>query len=122
MEPNLNTTPPPEAEIFEQWAKIELTGRNVIAGLVRSKNPLAPLLRVDIPDAAGNTLFTTFVNPQSIYRLTPVDKQIAIGLAVKLDVQPVTRYSLTQFANTPELPGIGDENSDSGMVHDDPED
>lgn len=118
----------PQAESFREWCKIEIFGHQEIAGLVTVVNLAGPMYRVDVPDAAGNTLFTKYYSPNSIYSITPVAKQIAIGLAVKMDVRPVTRFELAQLARqeAPQLPmGEGCSNGnpvDDGLDHEDDDD
>lgn len=98
----------PQTDVFNEWAKVELMGHSEIAGHVTVQNVAAPMLRVDVPDAAGNILYSRLFNPAAIYSITPVAMQIAIGLAVKMDAKPISRFDLAKLAQQapPMLPGI----------------
>jgi hypothetical protein len=102
----MNNETKPESE-FKEWALLELFGHQRIAGLVtEAKIGSGAFVRVDVPDDLGKTRFTKFYNPSAIYAITPVDKQIAIGLAVSMAVEPVTRYDIAKLGlqPPPELP------------------
>jgi hypothetical protein len=91
---------------FADWALVELFGHQKIAGFCSVQNIGQAMIRVDVPDATGNTLFSRFYSPSAIYSISPVSKQIAIGIAVKLDMPPVTRFDLAQLSrqSAPQLP------------------
>jgi len=80
---------------FEHWALVELMGHQRISGLV-SEFTIAGkgMIRVDVPNAAGETIFSRFYSPEAVYCISPTDKQIAIGLALKCASRPVSIYDL----------------------------
>jgi hypothetical protein len=84
---------------FEQWALVELMGHQRIAGLV-SETTIAgqAMLRVDVPDQTGIIIFSRFYGPAAVYCISPTDRQIAIGLACKCAVRPVTIYDLAKLS------------------------
>lgn len=94
---------------FEHWALVELMGHQRIAGLV-SETTLAghAMLRVDVPGAKGDFVCTRFYNPQAVYCISPTDRQIAIGLAVKCAVRPVSIYDLAKLGADKKI-GAGEE-------------
>lgn len=91
--------PDPQAPpAFDEWALVELMGRQKIAGRVREVTLAgAGYLRVDVPNREGEIRFTRFYSPQAVYAINPVDRQIALGLAANIDAQPVQRYDLKQL-------------------------
>jgi hypothetical protein len=111
----------PQTQAFREWALIELMGHQQIAGLVTEANICGPLWRVDVPDAAGNILYTRYYSHAAVYSVCPVSRQIAIGLAAKIDNIPVTRFDLAAISrqDAPQLPGISGEESDPDDPTDD---
>lgn len=86
---------------FSQWALVELMGHQKIAGWVTEMTIAGvAFLRVDVPDKNGNPTFSRFYAPGAVYCISPVDKQIAVGLALKMEVEPVHRYQLEHFSKT----------------------
>jgi hypothetical protein len=97
----------PESEVvvqvFEEYCILELMGHGRAAGLVKEVNIAGQgFLRIDVPDADGNTQVTQFLNPTSIYRMTPVEKAIAVEIVSRLHNPPVQRYELRRLM-PPEL-------------------
>jgi len=83
---------------FEHWALIELMGHQRIAGLVCEVNIAGRgFLRVDVPDANGVIQFSRIYAPDAIYCISPTDRQIAIGLAVKCAARPFQCYDLQKL-------------------------
>jgi len=83
---------------FEHWALVELMGHQRIAGLVSEVAVAGKgMIRVDVPDAKGETLFSRFYSPDAVYCVSPTDKQIAIGLALKCASRPVSIYDLSRL-------------------------
>lgn len=83
---------------FEHWALVELMGHQSVAGRVSEESVAGQsFLRVDIPHASGETACTRFYSPSAVYCISPVDRQIAIGLAAKHKVRPVTIYDLQRL-------------------------
>lgn len=85
-------------ERFETWAILELMGHQKMAGLVTEANVAGKgFLRIDVYDAPGNeVLFTRMVNPDSVYAINPVEREIALAIGADSH-KPVTRYELRQL-------------------------
>lgn len=83
---------------FEHWALVELMGHQRIAGLVSEVSVAGKgMLRVDVPNERGEILFSRFYSPEAVYCVSPTDKQIAIGLAIKCASRPVSIYDLSRL-------------------------
>ena len=80
-------------ETFDQWAILELMGHVRIAGRVTEEEHFgAKLGRIDIPNGDGFT--TQYFTGGSIYRLTPTTEDIARGVALRNQPEPVHRWEL----------------------------
>ena len=89
---------------FEHWGLVELMGHQRIAGLVtETEIGGKTFLRVDVPDEKGETRFTRFYSPDAVYCISPTDKQIAIGIALRCDVAPVSIYDLAKLRDDKKL-------------------
>lgn len=78
---------------FEQWAILELMGHVRLAGKVTEEEHFgAKLGRIDIPNGDGFT--TQWFSGGSIYRLTPTTEEIARGVALRNQPEPVHRWEL----------------------------
>ena len=94
---------------FEHWALVELMGHQRIAGLVSEQTIAGKgFIRVDVPKANGEIAFTRFFGPEAIYAIIPTDRQIAVGLAVKAAVRPVSVYDLAKLVSDKKI-GEGEE-------------
>lgn len=83
---------------FEHWALVELMGHQRIAGLVSEANLAGRgFIRVDVPDAKGEIKYSRYYSPEAVYCISPTDKQIAIGIAVKCNARPVSIYDLQRL-------------------------
>ena len=97
---------------FEHWALVELMGHQRIAGLACEVNLAGKgFIRVDVPNEKGEILFSRFYSPDAIYCVSPTDRQIAIGLAVKCASRPVNIYDLTRLISDTKV-GEGEEGGD----------
>lgn len=83
------------------YALVELMGHARIAGRV-TEQPIggASLIRVDVPDADGNTAYTRMYGASAIYCISPMAKDLVIKLAQQIRAIPVTEYDLPR-----RLPG-----------------
>lgn len=97
------------AETFEGWAILELMGHRRLAGWV-TETELAGqgVLRLDVPRSAADDemgeehgdpeeerwLATQFYAPSALYCLTPVDEDVARGLAERQRPHPVHPWEL----------------------------
>ena len=104
---------PPETEkqSFNEWAKVELFGHNVIIGKV-SETMLAggAFLRVDVPAFDKLPAFTRFYGPGAIYCISPITEEIARGLLASCRNVPVARSELPQIAEKVGSPQTDDPN------------
>ena len=82
-------------EKFEQWCIIEIMGHQRLAGLA-SEFTLGgqSMVRVDVPAVKGRQAFTQLIGVQAIFRLSFVDKDVALAAAERLEIKPVDEYSL----------------------------
>jgi hypothetical protein len=97
---------------FEEWAILELFGHQRLAGKV-SEAAIGggAFVRVDVPDDKGRTKFTKFLHPNAIYSISPVDENVAVAAAQRIDSVPIHRYELAALAETKiRLPYEDDEN------------
>jgi hypothetical protein len=87
---------------FEQWAKVELMGRQVIVGMVTETTIAGgSFLRVDVPKADGTVSHSRFYSTAAIYCISPVSQEVAVALIARYDERPVQAYEL------PERSGFG---------------
>src|ERR1043166_5150181 len=88
---------------FDQWAKVELFGHQVIVGRVTEATLAGgSFIQVDVPATNGNPAYTRFFGPSAIYSITPVSEQIARDLLQVYRKEPVTRYERSE-EHTSEL-------------------
>lgn len=80
---------------FEGWAVIELFGHNQIAGYVTDTPQFGTsMMRVDVPEVGDNPGYTKFFGGGAIYGITPTTKEIARIAAQRLDVRPVSEWTV----------------------------
>ena len=95
--------------LTETYCLLELMGHQKVAGLLTETTIAGKgMLRVDIPNEKGQTIHTRFYSPDAVYSISPVDRQICIGIAVKCNVRPVTIYDLAKLIED-KKPGQGEE-------------
>ena len=93
---------------FSHWALVELMGHQRIAGLAEEVSIAGKgFIRVDVPNEKGEILFSRFYSPDAIYCVSPTDKQIAIGLAVKCESRPVSIYNLYRLIEDKKIDNKG---------------
>lgn len=92
-------------ESFNEWAKVELMGHNVIVGRV-SEATLAggAFLRVDVPDIGPNKAYTKFFSPSAIYGITPLTEDVARALVERYRPEPVSRFEMPQLSDKAQPP------------------
>ncbi|MCX5671304.1 MAG: hypothetical protein NTU94_08320, partial [Planctomycetota bacterium] len=67
---------------FEEWAVVELFGRQKVAGRVSEQTiGGCSFIRVDIPEGEGRAAQTKFYGQGAIYRMTPVAESVARAAA-----------------------------------------
>lgn len=89
---------------FEEWALVEIMGRQRIVGKVTEATLAGgAFLRVDVPDPkTGETLFTRFYAPGSIYCISPISREAALRMSEQISAEPVSRWELPQLAEKVE--------------------
>jgi hypothetical protein len=116
----MNTT-----EKFEQWALVELSGHQRIAGRVSEQTVGGcAFVRVDVPACEAQDAETRFHEPQpstqaitklygqgAIYAITFVDEPTARMFARQLRVQPISTFELRRAMQ--DLPAIGNDSQRS---------
>lgn len=108
-------------ESFDQWCVLELFGHQRLAGKV-TQAPFGNFLRVDVPDSTGEkTICTKFYNPQAIYSISPVDKEIAVAVATRLAPEPVSKYELKNLLPERNYPS-DDAHIERDYIQDDEDD
>lgn len=80
---------------FEGWAVVELFGHNQIAGYVTDTPQFGTsMMRVDVPEVGDNPGYTKFFGGGAIYALTPTTEEIARIAVQRLDVRPVSEWTV----------------------------
>lgn len=80
---------PESAETFDIWAIIELFGHQRRAGRVTKAEFPEGFVRLDVPDGP-----TQFLNPKSIYALTPTTEDLARAAATQFQPEPIQAWEL----------------------------
>ena len=69
---------------FDEWAKVELFGHQVIVGKVSEATMAGgAFLRVDVPQVEECPPFTRFYGPSAIYCISPITEEIARALITR---------------------------------------
>jgi hypothetical protein len=80
---------------FKQWAILELMGHRRLAGEITDATiGGGAFLRIDIPGRDGKATSTQFYSPASVYCITPTTEEIARGVAVQSQPEPVHAWEL----------------------------
>ncbi len=83
-----------EAKTLE-WAIIELMGHVTTAGQISEETKFGKaFLRFDHPGGDGVAGFTQWINPDSLYRVTPTTEQVARVIAAKSFTKPAVLFNL----------------------------
>ena len=99
-------------ESFNEWAKVELMGHNVIVGRVSEATMAGgAFLRVDVPAIGPNKAYTKFFSPSAIYGITPLAEDVARALVERFRQEPVSRYEMPQLAEK-----VHDPQADAGYA------
>lgn len=87
-----------EVEKFDQWALLELMGRQRLAGKVTEQVIAGTgFLRVDVPETKSNPKFTRFISPGSIYAINPITEDVAKMYAENLQIKPIDSWDIQAF-------------------------
>lgn len=81
---------------FDQFVILELMGHHKVAGHMTEETiGGASFIRVDIPNAAGETTSTKYYSASAVYGIHPTTKEIAIAAAQRFGApQPITVWEL----------------------------
>ncbi len=80
---------------FEGWVILEQLGHKRLGGYVREETIAGRgFLRIDIPDEGEKMQATQFINPDTIYCITPVTEPMARAVALRNKPTPVERWEL----------------------------
>lgn len=92
-----------ETPVFEHWAIVEMMGHRKLGGRVTEALIAgAKFLQISFYNVSGNLYATQFISPQSVYAITPVAKEIAVGFGIKHPIAPVEPWEV----DFPQLPSI----------------
>ena len=92
-----------QTEIFEQWALVELMGRQRIAGHVTERVVAGTgFLQVKVPETKANPPFTRLIHPNSLYAINPITEEVARMYAENLQVKPIDAWDLSAFMKKAE--------------------
>lgn len=81
-------------EKFEGWVILEQLGHKRLAGYVKEETVAGQgFLRIDIPGETG-VQATQYINPSTVYAITPVTEEVAMAVALRNKPQPVRRWEL----------------------------
>lgn len=85
---------------FEEWALVEIMGRQRIVGRVTEATLAGgAFLRVDVVDPeTREARFTRYYAPGSIYCISPIGEKEALLLSKHIQAEPVSRWELPQIA------------------------
>ncbi len=86
---------PEQREPYSGWTIIDLLGHKRLAGFVREEEIAgAGMLRLDVPGPEGVAVATVFINPASLYMMTPTTEPMARAVALRNQPEPVARWEL----------------------------
>lgn len=87
-----------QQENFDQWAIVELMGRQRIAGKVTERVIAGQgFLEVSVPETSHNPKFTRFISPSALYAINPLDEETAKAYAESLRVKPIDAWDINAF-------------------------
>lgn len=80
---------------FDQWCVVELMGHLKLAGHVtEAQIGGASFLRIDVPNAEGETSYTRYFGAGSVYSITPVTKDVCLAVAQRSNQKPAFAWDL----------------------------
>ena len=114
---------------FDQWAVVELMGRQILAGKVTEEVIAGHgFIRVDVPEVKMydgrnapekiKPAYTRYVNPSSLYALNPCTEEVARAAAASYRVAPPMPLEFDPKRALPE-PALYAEPGDDPDFHDD---
>jgi hypothetical protein len=82
---------------FEHWAIIEVFGHEKYSGKITTEKVGATeMYRLDIPETEEQPEFVKFINPSSVFSITPVEEAYAKEYANRLSKPPIKGYEHTE--------------------------
>lgn len=92
-------------EQLDCWAIVELFGHNKIAGKIKTVSLAGgAMLRVDVPETAGQKAYTRFFGNKAIYSINPVSEIVATAMVRLCYSAPVKEYELPKQLAAGEPP------------------
>lgn len=87
-----------QPEQFEQWAILELMGRQKLAGYVREKTIAgAGFLHITVPATQKHPEFSRLIAPGSLYAINPVDEMTAKVAAERFNEAPIIAWEMDSY-------------------------
>lgn len=87
-----------QAEQFDQFALVELMGRQRIAGRVTERVIAGQgFLEVQVPETKHSPKFTRFISPSALYAINPIDEATCMAYAENLKVKPIDAWDIHAF-------------------------
>lgn len=107
-------------EPFQEWVILELMGHRKLAGRLSEREIAGKgFLQLDIPGADGG-FHSEIYSPDSVYCITPVEKQIAETMAMDIRRMPIHRLYAERVLKAHQLSlPVGDEDEDSEEDYED---
>lgn len=91
-----------ESKGYEGWSIVEQMGHKKLGGYVREETVAGQgFLRIDVFTDGPEPVASQYVNPSTVYALTPTTEDVARGLARSCEVRPVTRWELAAPRSEP---------------------
>jgi hypothetical protein len=83
---------------FDQFALVELMGRQRIAGRV-TETVIAGtgFLEVHVPETTHSPKFTRFISPSALYAINPIDEATCQVYAENLKIKPIDSWDISAF-------------------------
>ncbi len=101
-----------ETEKFDEWAIVEVMGRQTFAGRVTEQIfGGTSFVRVDVPAVNGTPAFTKLIGSGSIYAITPTTKDVVDRYIEYHRPVPMTVY----IPPVKQLAAPGDEDDENGF-------
>ena len=93
---------------FAAWCLIELFGHSRLAGYLSEQQIGGQtFIRVDVPETESAPAYSKFYGAAAIYSFTPVDEEIARGMAERLNERPISIYEMSKIlAQTDPEPSL----------------
>jgi len=102
-----------QAEVFKQWAVLELFGHQRLVGSVTEMTIAGQgFIRVDVPAVKERPGFTRFFGPSAVYAISPIAEELARAYAAAHDQAPIAAYEVRQLLAETRQPRLIDDEED----------